>query len=206
MISPFQVSSRTISTEARLRLRHFSTIATQNIVWADKNVPLGVERELWGQSVKNRRGDKTERREASGGAKERCSLPSGAEALKFLEPVLHEDHFGHGRGLPLFELYHQEFLAIGSSRPRHFALVSLITTGRPGLGRFGGRNRNAVTTLNIVASRPLPRASVATATAVKPGLLTSIRTANRTSCKIVRCYSYLNATIGSTLAARRAGM
>jgi len=116
-----------MSTEARLRLRHFSTIATQNIVWADKNVPLGVERELRGQSVKNRRGDKTERREASGGAKERCSLPSGAEALKFLEPVLHEDHFGHGRGLPVVQLHHQEFLAVGGNVPSTMWISSSVS-------------------------------------------------------------------------------
>ncbi len=34
-------------------------------------------------------------------------LPAGRDqALEFLEPVLHEDHFGDGRWLPLFRLDH----------------------------------------------------------------------------------------------------
>jgi len=39
------------------------------------------------------------------------------EALEFLEPVLDEDHFGHGLGLPLFHLHHQEPLAVGTQIP-----------------------------------------------------------------------------------------
>jgi len=35
------------------------------------------------------------------------------EPLEFFEPVLDEDHFGHGFGLSFLGLHHQESLAVG---------------------------------------------------------------------------------------------
>ncbi len=40
------------------------------------------------------------------------SFSRGGEALEFLEPVLHEDHFGDGLGLSLIQFHHQKPLTI----------------------------------------------------------------------------------------------
>ena len=45
-----------------------------------------------------------------------------------------------------------------------------------------GRNSTPSSTLKIAVVAPMPRPSVSTTTAVKPGLFRNVRTAYRTSC------------------------
>src|SRR4051812_31866611 len=66
------------------------------------------------------------------------------------------------------------------------ALPSQSATSRSGSGYASGRSNVALTMLNMVVFAPMPRASVATATAMKPGLRLHIRTAYRTSLRKVR--------------------
>jgi hypothetical protein len=49
----------------------------------------------------------------------RASLlpPGRREAFQLLKPVLDEDHFGDGLGLPLFKLHHQESLSVRRDVP-----------------------------------------------------------------------------------------
>ena len=76
-------------------------------------------------------------------------------------------------------------------------------------GSWNGREWNSteLMTLNIAVLAPMPSASVITATAVKPGDLA--QHAQSVADVLKNCvhvlHSYLSATMGSTLAARRAG-
>lgn len=68
---------------------------------------------------------------------------------------------------------------------------------------------NVLTTLDIAVHAPMPRAKITIATAVKPGFFSSTLTQYRISCRIVIIfffYSYRSASMGSILAARRAGI
>jgi hypothetical protein len=60
--------------------------------------------------------------------------------------------------------------------PKEFS----IHTRRSGSRNGSGRMRTAFTTLNIAVQTPIPRASVRTATAAKPGSFDRVRTRNRT--------------------------
>ncbi len=44
-------------------------------------------------------------------------FPGGDEALKLLEPVLHEDHFVDGLGSALLKFHHQESFAVEGDIP-----------------------------------------------------------------------------------------
>src|SRR5437879_5764983 len=56
---------------------------------------------------------------------------------------------------------------------------------RWGSGKGNGRSSTPYTTVKIAVLAPMPRASVKTATAVKPGFFASIRKAYRKSCQSV---------------------
>ena len=58
---------------------------------------------------------------------------------------------------------------------------SVRKTRRSASGYGSGRSRIALMTLKIAVLAPIPSASVATATSVKPGEFRSVRAANRTS-------------------------
>ena len=45
------------------------------------------------------------------------SLVGRCEAAQFLKPVLDEDHFGQGLGLPFFAFHHEESLSVSRNVP-----------------------------------------------------------------------------------------
>jgi hypothetical protein len=73
------------------------------------------------------------------GAFENDPQRTAAEALEFLEPILDEDHFGHGLGLPLFHLHHHESLAVEGDVPAsHWRCLSMSSLLKQEAG-FAGR-------------------------------------------------------------------
>src|SRR6266850_8508666 len=64
-----------------------------------------------------------------------------------------------------------------------FGMPSKSIMSREGCLKGSGRSSTAFTTLKMAVFAPMPRASVRTATSVKPGLLASIRNAYRKSCR-----------------------
>src|ERR1700722_13269866 len=66
-----------------------------------------------------------------------------------------------------------------------YGLRSTTRTTREGSRKASGRRRTPLTTVKIAVFAPMPRASVRTATAAKPGFLISIRTPYFKSCRIV---------------------